>query len=53
MFPSENRMKQSKFAERIEQSFERVDYYRQGGELVGSYSSYEAWAIVGKIVSAK
>ena len=30
-------------------SFERVDYYRQGGELVAGYSSYETWAEVEKI----
>jgi hypothetical protein len=42
-------MKQSKFAERIVQSFERVDYYRQGGELVAGYSSYETWAEEAKI----
>ena len=30
MCPSENKMKNSQFAERIVQSFEKVDYYRQG-----------------------
>ena len=49
MCPSKNVMKQSKFAERIVQSFEAVDYYRQGGELVGGYSSYETWAEEEKI----
>jgi len=49
MCPSENRMKQSKFAERVVQSFEKVDYYRQGGELVAGYSSYEIWADEEKI----
>jgi len=49
MCPAENRMKKSKFAERIVQSFEKVDYYRQGGELVSGYSSYETWAEVEKI----
>jgi len=29
MCPSENIMKKSQFAERIVQSFEKVDYYRQ------------------------
>jgi hypothetical protein len=42
-------MKQSKFAERIVQSFEAVDYYRQSGELVANYSSYETWADESKI----
>ena len=49
MCPSENIMKKSQFAERIVQSFEKVDYYRQGGELVAGYSSYETWADEAKI----
>jgi len=49
MCPSKNIMKQSKFAERVVQSFEAVDYYRQGGELVAGYSSYETWADEEKI----
>ena len=49
MCPAENRMKKSKFAERTVQSFEKVDYYRQGGELIAGYSSYETWADEEKI----
>jgi hypothetical protein len=49
MCPSRNVMKQSKFAERIVQSFEAVDYYRQSWELVANYSSYETWADESKI----
>jgi hypothetical protein len=29
-------------------SYEKADYYRQGGELVGGYSSYEQWFDVKK-----
>ncbi len=43
MCPSENIVKSSKLAGRKVLSSEKVDYYRQGGELVAGYSSYEQW----------
>ena len=42
-------MKQSKFAGRIVQSYEQCDYYRQGGELIAGYRSYETFAEEDKI----
>jgi acyl dehydratase len=43
MCPAENIVKPSKYAGRKVLSYEKVDYYRQGGELVAGYSSYEQW----------
>ena len=47
--PSEIKVKSSKFAERIVLGYEQLDYYRQGGDLVAGYSSYETWAEIEKI----
>ncbi len=49
MCPSENILMRSKFAGRKVLGYEKVDYYRQGGELVAGYSSYETWAEEEKI----
>ena len=43
-FPSEIKVKSSKFAGRIVLGYEKTDYYKQGGEIVAGYSSYETWA---------
>ena len=43
MCPAENKVMPSKYAGRKVLSYEKADYYRQGGELVAGYSSYEQW----------
>jgi hypothetical protein len=43
MCPAENKVMASKYAGRKVLSYEKADYYRQGGELVAGYSSYEQW----------
>jgi hypothetical protein len=43
MCPAENKVMPSKYAGRKVLSYEKTDYYRQGGELVAGYSSYEQW----------
>ncbi len=48
MCPSENRMMKSKHSGKKVLSYEKVDYYRQGGDLVAGYSSYEQWFDVNK-----
>jgi len=48
MCPAENKVAPSKYAGRKVLSYEKADYYRQGGELVGGYSSYEQWFDVKK-----
>ena len=49
MVPSDNLMKNSKFAGRVVQSYEKCDYYRQGSELIAGYRSYETFAEEDKI----
>ena len=49
IFPSEIKVKSSKFAGRIVLGYEKTDYYKQGGEIVAGYSSYETWAEIEKI----
>ena len=49
MCPSENKIKNGKFADGVVYAFEKVDYYRQGGELVAGYSSYDIYADEAKI----
>jgi len=46
--PRRNKVAPSKYAGRKVLSYEKADYYRQGGELVGGYSSYEQWFDVKK-----
>jgi len=41
--PRRNIVKPSKYAGRKVLSYEKCDYYRQGGDLVAGYSSYEQW----------
>jgi acyl dehydratase len=41
--PAENKIMPSKWAGKKMLSYEKCDYYRQGGELVAGYSSYEQW----------
>ena len=49
MCPAENKIKPSKFAGRVVQTYEKCDYYRQGGELIAGYRSYETFAEEEKI----
>jgi len=49
MCPSDNKVMPSRWAERKVLSYEQCDYYRQGGDLVAGYVSYDQWVDVNKI----
>jgi acyl dehydratase len=49
MCPSENKVMASNWAGRKVLSFEKCDYYRQGGDLVAGYQSYDQWADINKV----
>jgi acyl dehydratase len=49
MCPSDNIEMPSKWAGRKVLSYEKCDYYRQGGDLVAGYSCYDQWVDVNEV----
>ena len=49
MCPSDNIEMKSKWAGRKVLSYEKADYYRQGGDLVAGYSCYDQWVDVNDV----
>ena len=47
--PSENKVMSSRWAGQKVLSYEKCDYYRQGGDLVAGYSCYEQWFDMNKV----
>ena len=49
MCPSDNVEMTSKWAGRKVLSYEKADYYRQGGDLVAGYSCYDQWVDINDV----
>ena len=49
MCPSDNVEMKSKWAGRKVLSYEKADYYRQGGDLVAGYSCYDQWVDINDV----
>jgi acyl dehydratase len=49
MCPSDNKEMTSKWAGRKLLSYEQVDYYRQGGDLVAGYMAYDQWVDINDV----
>ena len=49
MCPSDNKEMKSKWAGRKVLSYEKCDYYRQGGDLVAGYSCYDQWVDINEV----
>lgn len=47
--PSHVELKKSKFSGENIREYSTLNYYRQGGEIIGSYQTYETWADIDMI----